>query len=245
MKKEFKILSGSQNFFKMTADIIAGEIQSVLSHNERCSLVLAGGNTPRGVYNILGTDYWHRISWQRVNFFWGDERNVPPDHVDSNFLMAKTSLLDQVDIPTQNIFRMKGELPAKDAAAEYADTINRYFREGPVQFDIVLLGMGDDGHTASLFPETTALTETDKSTAAVFVDKLKAWRITLTLPVFNAAKNTFFLIAGNSKSEKIRELDRLATPSAAFPASLIQPGSGCVTYLLDTEAAKGLVEKDN
>lgn len=238
-------MSGDQDFFKASADIIAEKIQVTLKKKDRCSLVLAGGNTPRGVYKVLSSDYRTQIPWEQVFIFWGDERTVPPEHQDSNYRMAKEALLAHIDIPPGNIHRMKSELPPQDAADEYSAAIEDYFRDARTEFDIILLGMGDDGHTASLFPGTSALSEFDKKAAAVFVEKMNIWRITLTLPVLNSANYIFFLISGNSKSAKVRELNGLPSPSAGFPASLIQPNTGTLAYILDKAAAAGLNENDN
>src|SRR5215212_4522615 len=166
------------------------------------SVALSGGTTPRRVYELLASDeYRARVEWPKVHVFFGDERNVPPDHADSNYRMAREALLSKVPIPGDNVYRMHGELDANEAAKQYGEMLKEKFGDGGL--DMVLLGMGDDGHTASLFPGTEALGETKHRCVANYVEKLKAWRITLTAPFINRARCATVLVSGKSKAERL------------------------------------------
>jgi len=195
-------------------------------------VALAGGSTPRVTYELLPTrQFAHRVNWALVHVFWGDERTVPPDHADSNYRMARESLLDKVSIPAANVHRILGELPPQQAAAIYERELLEVLG-GDGRFDLVLLGMGEDGHTASLFPGTSALEEAVAPVVPVYVAKLCSWRVTLTLPLLNAARHVMFLVSGAGKAEalaRVRAGERL-------PAALIQPRSGQLLWLVDREA---------
>jgi 6-phosphogluconolactonase len=155
-------------------------------------VALAGGSTPRAAYALLATEeFAARVDWSRVHVLWGDERCVPPDDPDSNYRMAREALLDKIPIPTENVHRIRGELPPDEAAAAYQAELEAVLGAGG-RFDLVLLGMGVDGHTASLFPGTAALHEGERWVVAAFVDKLSAWRVTLTPVVLNAAAQVTF-----------------------------------------------------
>ena len=225
------------------AKFIADTIEHAVKKRGKCSIVLAGGNTPRDVYRALAEEpFFSRINWKVVHFFWGDERMVPPDHDDSNFGMARKTLLTALSIPAANIHRIKGELSPSRAAREYYDELSSFFQTEPFQFDLVLLGIGDDGHTASLFPGTEAVTEKNKLVSEVFVPKLDKWRVTLTLPLINKAWQTAFIVAGSAKTEIVRDLFYLEEPQKKWPASMVQPDEGELCWMLDAEAAELLDE---
>jgi 6-phosphogluconolactonase len=207
------------------ADRIERGVAAALDLRGACSLALAGGGTPRPVYAELVRR--HRegaggIDWSRVSVLFGDERCVPPDHPDSNYRMAREALLDHVPIPAERVLRMRGEADPELAAAEYSIAMARLLRsrEHPV-LDIVLLGLGDDGHTASLFPGTAALRERGRSCVAQYVDKLSAWRLTLTPPVLESARMVLFLVEGAGKAEALaRVLEGPFLPDL-LPAQLL------------------------
>lgn len=205
------------------------------------SIALSGGSTPRVLYELLADPSFSRyIDWDRVHVFWGDERCVPPDHSDSNFRMARMALLDHVPLPLTNIHRLHGEIDPTEAAADYERTLRQFFahrRDGAVRLDLVLLGMGDDGHTASLFPGTAALDINDQIVAANYVDKLQSWRLTLTYLTINAADYVTFLIAGRSKAEPLREVLEGDYRPAELPAQGVNPASGNLLWLVDDAAA--------
>ena len=179
-----------------------------------------------------------------IHFFWGDERHVPPEHPDSNFGAARAALLDHVPVPPENVHRVPAELPDADAAARiYEDELRRWLAPPPGQpprFDLVLLGLGADGHTASLFPGSAALDETERWVVAPWIEKLAARRITLTLPVLNAAARVLFLVSGRDKAAALRAV--LAGPRRPreLPAQAVAPHDGEVTWIVDREAASEL-----
>jgi 6-phosphogluconolactonase len=198
------------------------------------------------LYSLLADEESLRqqLDWSRLHFFWGDERHVPPDHSDSNYRMAKEAMLAKVPAPVENIHRIHGEeADAHKAADEYQDEIRRSLQLQPNQlprFDLVLLGMGPDGHTASLFPGTTALQEMDRLVAATWVEKFKTDRITFTFPVLNNAANVIFLVCGAEKVPVLRNVLGPGSGTTAFPAQLVQPHSGRLLWLLDAAAGQAL-----
>jgi 6-phosphogluconolactonase len=202
-------------------------------------VALSGGSTPKALFALLADSsapYRARVPWERLHFFWGDERCVPPDHADSNYRMAREAMLSKVPAPDANVHRIQGELPDFDKAAdEYEEMILREFDALP-RFDFVFLGLGPDGHTASLFPGTMAVVETKKLVTSVWVEEKKTHRITLTLPVLNAAKKIMFLVEGAEKAEILRQVLE-GEPAVSRPASLVRPARGELLWLLDRAAA--------
>jgi 6-phosphogluconolactonase len=214
------------------------------------TIALSGGTTPRLLFEMLAEpELSAHAPWSDFQVFWGDERHVPPDHADSNYRMAREALLDRVPIPAPNIHRILAELPnAKTVALAYADELRHAFdledhpspRSTLPRFDLILLGMGEDGHTASLFPHSPALHETERWVVANPVPKLDTVRITLTLPVINHARRIWFMITGGSKASVLqRVLDGPSQPEE-LPSQLINPTDGELLYLLDTTAAVDL-----
>src|SRR5918994_2807823 len=183
-------------------------LQSVESAG-RITVALSGGSTPQHLYSLLASpDYKAQIPWSNVELFWGDERCVPPDHPESNFRMAQEALLSKIKIPSENIHRMRGEQESQAAAAEYEKELQKIFglNSGALpRFDLILLGIGEDGHTASLFPNSDALNETKHLVVAPFVAKLNSYRLSLTLPVLNNAANVWFLVMGTSKADAVKQ----------------------------------------
>jgi 6-phosphogluconolactonase len=212
--------------------------QAAVDERGRFSVALAGGNTPRNVYSLLAEEH-KQLPWDRVHVFFGDERHVPPQHPDSNFHMASESLLSKVPIPDKNVHRIRAELSPNSAAQEYEEQLRGYFHlttnDWP-RFDLVLLGLGDDGHTASLFPGTAALRESSCTVAANWVEKLQSFRITLTLPVLNHAAEVVFLVSGEVKAKILNDVVR---PGAKkYPAQMVQPQDGRLLWLADQDAAR-------
>ena len=217
--------------FAARADEAIGEIG-------RFAVVLAGGSTPKVTYEILARDYRGRIDWGNVHAFFGDERAVPPDHEDSNYRMTREALLDHV--PVGSVHRMQGELPPDEAAEAYEQELRDFFGSDDLpRFDLILLGTGDDGHTASLFPETSALEVHDRWVVANPVLKLETTRITLTVPIINAARAVYFLVAGEGKAGPVAEILEGNPDPREYPASLIHPQGG-PTWMLDQAAASDL-----
>jgi 6-phosphogluconolactonase len=212
---------------------------SAVRERGRFTVALSGGNTPRAVYSLLAEKYAHSLSWERVFVFFGDERHVPPDHPDSNFRMANESLLSRVPIPATNVYRIQAELAAPVAADQYQAGLQEFFslRNGELpQFDLVMLGMGEDGHTASLFPGTAALEETSRTVVANHVEKLQTDRITLTFPVLNAATEVLIIIAGENKAPIIRDIVN-SPEKCLYPIQRVRPRNGRLLWLLEQQAA--------
>jgi 6-phosphogluconolactonase len=207
----------------------------------RFAVALSGGSTPKSLYSLLASaEFQPQIPWTRCHFFWGDERPVPPDHPESNYRMAFESLLSRVPVPRENIHRIEAELEPEIAAARYEREIREFFRLSGAElprFDLILLGLGDDGHTASLFPGNRALAETGRLVVAAYVEKLRTYRITLTLPVLNRAANIFFLVAGESKAAALRDV---LQRSNNLPARQVAPVDGRLLWFLDEAAASRL-----
>ena len=205
-------------------------------------VALSGGSTPKALYALLRDEaapYRARVPWERLHVFWGDERCVPPDSPDSNYGEARAALLSKTPIRPENVHRIPAELAdADEAARRYEATLLREFG-GPPRFDWIFLGMGADGHTASLFPGTPAVQETVKLVVAVWVAEKKSRRVTLTVPVLNAAARVAFLVAGADKAETAR-LALEGGSSASRPASLVSPERGESLWLLDRAAASRL-----
>jgi 6-phosphogluconolactonase len=205
------------------------------------SVALAGGGTPRGVYELLATPpFSEQIPWGRVHVFWGDERCVPPDDPGSNYRMARETLLDRVPLPTDNIHRVHGELDPETAAQAYAAELRDFFGAQWPVFDLILLGMGDDGHTASLFPGSDALREKTRPVVGVtaqYQDR-PARRVTLTPPAINAARHVMFLVVGASKANALQAVLEGPYQPHRLPAQIVQPTDGHLVWLVDGMAAK-------
>jgi len=206
------------------------------------SVALSGGTTPRRVYELLASDeYRERAEWPNAHVFFCDERTVPPDHADSTYRMARAALLSRVNVPAENVHRIEGVGDAAANASDYESVMRGFFGDSAwPRFDLVFLGMGDDGHTASLFPETSALGEARAWAAANWVEKLGAWRITLTAPAINAARRVLFLVTGASKAERLDEVINGAQDPARLPSQMIRPRDGTLRWYVDRAAASKL-----
>ncbi len=212
-----------------------------LARQARWAAALSGGATPQAAYQRLAApDLAGQVDWARVHLFWGDERCVPPDHPESDYGMARAALLDHIPIPAANIHRMRGELDPAEAAAAYQAELEGYFGDTRPCFDLFWLGLGEDGHTASLFPGTTALRETERWVVANWVEKLGAWRLTLTPPVINQAAQVTFLVSGSRKAQIFKEVLQGAYQPDVRPAQLVQPATGRLVWLVDRAAASQL-----
>lgn len=206
---------------------------------DRFSVALAGGNTPKRVYELLATErFKNRVEWPQVYFFFGDERSVPPDHSDSNYAMAYQTLIAKVPIPARNVHRIIGEGNPKDNARVYENQLRTFFAglSWP-RFDLVFLGMGEDGHTASLFPGSEALKEKTNWAVGTKSEQLKHERITVTVPVLNHAAHVLFLVTGKEKAQRLREVLHPQPGSEALPAQMIQPIDGTLEWFVDQAAA--------
>ncbi|HWT66811.1 MAG TPA: 6-phosphogluconolactonase [Terracidiphilus sp.] len=213
-------------------------------------IAVSGGSTPKAAFQLLAdpAQPWRaRMPWEKLQLFWVDERCVPPNDADSNYRMTREALLDKVPLKPEQVHRMEGELDPEAAAARYESLLRNAFRlegaETP-RFDLVALGMGPDGHTASLFPHTAAIHELGRLAVANHVPQKDTWRLTLTWPVINAAASVFFLIGGADKAETVREVFTGARNVEQLPSQLIWPASGILTLILDQAAAALLPATD-
>ncbi len=230
-----EIFATPDDLAEAAARAFAEKAREAIAERERFVVALAGGSTPKATYGILARDYADAVDWPNVHVFFGDERTVPPDHEDSNYRMAKEALLDHV--PAVSVHPMRGELVPEEAAASYEEELSGFFEGGPVVLDLVMLGIGGDGHTASLFPETAALEVTNRLVVSNPVLKLETTRLTLTAPVLSAARDVFFLVAGEDKAEALKEILEGDADPRAYPATLVQPPGG-PTWMVDREAAE-------
>jgi len=219
---------------------------SIHSDNKNFTVALSGGSTPKSLYQLLSSDeYKNKIDWSKVFFFFGDERNVAPDDKDSNFLMANENLFAPLQIPSANILRWHTEVEdAGIIADDYETAILLFFaleeEERFPRFDLILLGMGADGHTASLFPQTEALKVTERNAVANPIEKLDTTRLTLTFPVINNAANVMFLVKGADKAETLREVLQGEFQPEKYPAQAVKLNGGELFWLVEKEAARFL-----
>jgi 6-phosphogluconolactonase len=209
-------------------------------------VAISGGHTPKTMFELLADrerPYFAQVPWDRLHLFWVDERCVPPTHEESNYRMTNEAMLRHVPLPAMQVYRMEGELDPEIAASRYEATVRTAFQlegaEIPV-FDLVLLGMGDDGHTASLFPHTGALHEMARLVVANHVPQKDAWRVTLTWPVINRGREVAFLIEGDAKAQVVQDVFQGPYDPESKPSQLIRPESGQLTLLLDSAAAAKL-----
>jgi 6-phosphogluconolactonase len=221
----------SQNFVSDAAQFILQQARNALAERNEFRIALSGGNTPRPVFSELAR-IGRELPWERVQITFGDERCVPPDHEQSNFRMARESLLIPAAVPESSVLRMRGEIDPQIAAQEYQDQLDLLGTQRGEYFyrhDLILLGLGDDGHTASLFPDTTALQEQTRKVVANFVPKLNSWRLTFTFPLINQARHVCFLVNTSKQPELV---DRILAGDGDFPAQKVMPASGQLTWIL-------------
>ena len=241
-----RIYANKETLTQAAADVVLDSYREAVGKHGDFTFVLSGGSTPRALFQLLaGPAYSSEIDWAKVFIFWGDERSVPPDHADSNYRMAKETLLDRVLLPPDNIYRILAEQPPDQAAQAYDETLRQFFgsRADARHFDLILLGMGDDGHTASLFPHTAALNETERLVVANHVPQLDTWRITLTYPAINGAARVAFLVSGAGKATRLKAVLEGPTQPDDLPSQRIQPAHGELMWLVDEDAAAALAEK--
>lgn len=222
------------------AQFVAVSEKSITARG-KCSVALSGGNTPRDVYRLLASsDYAPMVDWKRMHLFWGDERAVPLNDPDNNGRMAMETLISHVPIPAENVHRIQSQLSPEQAAQDYETTLRAYFSAAGLsapRFDLVLLGLGAEGHTASLFPHSPALQERERWVAAVYVDPVKSWRITLTPPALNAASKVVFLAGGEEKAQALKSILGDEKQPDLLPAQIVDPPQGQVLWIVDRAAA--------
>ncbi len=243
-KFDVQVVEDADALSRAAAAAIFGQITETLQEKEFFTIALSGGSTPKLLFSLLASDASFRgqVEWDKIHFFWGDERHVPPDHPESNYRMTKEAMLSRVPVPEENIHRIRAEDPdASKVAEEYEHGLISFFKLGEGElpcFNCVLLGMGPDGHTASLFPGTAALNEQKRLVVANWVEKFQAYRITMTAPVLNNAEDIIFLVSGEEKAETLREVLQGARQTDRLPSQLIQPTHGKLLWLVEQSAAR-------
>jgi 6-phosphogluconolactonase len=231
---DFKVFSDRRALAEGAATHIIDLADQAIAARGQFTLALSGGSTPRRTYALLARNrFVTRVDWSRVHIFWGDERCVPPDHPASNYRMAQRTFLRSLPILDGNLHRMLGERMPHESAAHYASELDQRLG-APPRLDLVLLGLGEDGHTASLFPGTSALQVDHRPTAAVYVPTLGRWRITLTYPTINRARAVSFLVQGKAKAQALARV----RDGELLPAGRVRPTSGMLTWFVDSEAAR-------
>jgi 6-phosphogluconolactonase len=235
---DLRVSASANDLFRAAADEFAVRAASAIAERGRFTVALSGGSTPRGMFSLLASGIIPDIEWNKICFFWGDERHVSPDSPMSNYKMANDSMLSKVSIDPANVYRIRAEgSDAKAVAAEYEITIQDFFDlktgEFP-RFDLILLGLGTDGHTASLFPGTDALRERKRIFITNWVEKLNEFRFTLTFSAINQAESVAFLVSGAEKAPILKEI--LQDKDTGLPAQRIQPKNGNVIWFADKAA---------
>jgi len=239
---EVRVLETASDLFQAAASEWSTLSAEAIRTKGTFTVALSGGSTPRSLYALLANSSAPKLAWDKTYFFWGDERHVPPHHPESNYRMANEAMLSKVPVPAQNIFRVHAEeADAAAAAHSYEQTLKEFFHLRPGEFprfDLTLLGIGPDGHTASLFPGTAALQENRRLVVANWVAKFNAYRITLTFPVLNHSACVMFLVSGKDKSEILRDV--LENPDANLPSQNVCPTHGRLLWMVDRDAASAL-----
>ena len=230
LKTKDDVLNAAAEYFVKTAN-------EAIAKQERFTVALSGGSSPKGLFELLASHYHSKTDWSKVYFFFGDERYVPSDHPDSNALMAKKALFDPLKIEAHQIFTIDTSFDPKAAAEAYQTKIETHFAPGPPTFDLILLGLGDDAHTASLFPHTDVVNATEAGVKEIFVQDKNVYRITFTAPLINNAHHIAFLLFGNSKADAVRQVLQGSKNYNLYPAQLIQPTTGVVEWFMDEAAA--------
>ena len=242
--KEIRTLTTPQELFAAAAEEVFRAAEESVKEHGRFTIALSGGSTPKSLYNLLATNARIALPWDRMFFFWSDERHVGPTDPDSNYRMANEAMLSKVPVPPGNIFRVPTENPDAVAVAQaYEQTILQFFnvKTGQVpRFDLILLGLGPDGHTASLFPGTAGLNETSKLVIANWVEKLKTSRISFTFPLINAAECVAFLVSGTDKATVLKTVLEGDGTGEQYPAKLVHPANGKLIWFVDRAAASAL-----
>lgn len=238
------MLTTPQELFAAAAEEVIRAANEAVTVRGRFTLALSGGSTPKSLYNLLATNARTALPWDKMFFFWSDERHVPPTDPDSNYRMAQEAMLSKVPVPPANVFRPEAENPDAEAVAkDYESNLRKFFQlesgQAPA-FDLILLGMGPDGHTASLFPGTEGLKEKSRLVIANWVEKLKTHRLSFTLPILNAARCVAFLVSGTDKAPALKSVLEENVPGEQYPAKLVNPSNGKLIWFLDRAAASAL-----
>lgn len=240
---ELHISKDAGQLSESLAEWIKNYILDVLSKQDRFTFVLSGGSTPKVLYQLLANEpYRDAIAWEKMHFFWGDERFVPFEDDRNNARMAFETLLNKVGVVPSQIHIMKTDMEPAESVANYESILHQYFRESPVTFDLVLLGMGDDGHTLSLFPGTDVIAKEDSWVDAFFLPSQDMYRITLTAPVVNISSAVVFAAAGAGKADVLKEVLEGKPNVNTYPSQIIKPQNGNLHWFVDEAAASKLTK---
>jgi 6-phosphogluconolactonase len=243
---EVRVLPDAAALSRAAADEFLRAARAAIEQRGRFLVALSGGSTPKAMFGLLAADEAagrNALPWDEVQVFFGDERHVPPDHPESNYRMANEALLSRVPIPPANVHRFRAELDAARAAVEYENELRSVFGFGAGEvprFDLIMLGMGPDGHTASLFPGSAALMEQNALVCANWVEKFDSHRITFTFPLLNAAAEVLFVAGGADKADVLRHVFRGDPSGRSYPAQAVRPAAGRLLWLVDEAAAAAL-----
>jgi len=239
----YLVYENPETLAQAAAEMFAARVSAAAASRGVARVAISGGTTPKRMFQLLAEKFQTKIDWTKLQLYWVDERTVGPNDADSNFRMTREALLDRVSLPKENVHRIEGELPPEEAASRYeAELRNSMKLEGAESpaFDLLLLGMGDDGHTASIFPHTEAVNNFGHLAIANQVPQKDTWRVTLTWPVINAAKSVAFLIEGAAKAARLHDVLLGKYDPETLPSQLIRPTSGKLEFLLDVAAAAEL-----
>jgi 6-phosphogluconolactonase len=243
-RPEVRIVPDAEALYRAAARVFVRSVHQAVQASDRFTVALSGGSTPKGLYSLLATDPASRaaVPWDKVHFFWGDERHVPPAHADNNYRMARETLLSKIPVASSQVHRIAGENPdAAQAACQYEQTLREMVQLSAAQvprFDLVLLGLGADAHTASLFPGTRALHEQRRFVVSNWIGKLDTDRITLTAPVLNNAACVIFLVSGEDKATPLNAVINGRYEPEQLPAQLIRPLNGTLQWIVDQAAGR-------
>jgi 6-phosphogluconolactonase len=241
---KLNIFNAADEVLTALADYFVKIATESIATKNKFTVALSGGSSPKKLYELLAsTSYADHVDWEKVYFFFGDERNVPQDHKDSNYLMAKKALFDPLLISPANVFAVDTTFEPAEAAARYWEMISTFFDEGELSFDLVLLGLGDNSHTASLFPHTPVLHDTTPGVKEVWLEDQQVWRITLNAPLINDGRHIAFLVYGEGKAIAVHHVLEDAEDIEEYPAQLIDSIVGETVWFLDEAAAADLEEK--
>lgn len=228
---------------KGLADFFVEKVNEAIAAKGCCNVVLSGGSSPKSLYQLLSSDHYRNaVEWNAIYFFFGDERNVPFENTDNNGRMAAENLFKSLNIEAAHIFYIDTSLEPGLAAADYSKRVERHFNDGPALFDLILLGIGDNAHTASLFPYTNVLHERKELVAAVYVEELKAYRITMTATLINQSQTIAFLVYGKTKAAAVFDILKGEKNIEKYPAQLIESDMGSTNWFMDQEAAALLLD---
>jgi 6-phosphogluconolactonase len=241
MNRDIFVLTDHECLSRKAALLFEYVTVSSLKTEGKCSVALSGGSTPKMLFSILATEHRDSVAWGEIDLFWVDERCVPPDHEESNFRLFSEAVLSRVAVPKGHVHRIHGEAEPHGEALRYEREIVEWFHMGGVPcFDLIILGMGADGHTASLFPGSDSLLERDHLVLPVHEEKVRHWRISLTLPVLNNGRCVVFLVSGREKASVLHEVLDGGERTSRYPAGLVHPSQGKLLWLVDAHAASKL-----